>query len=310
MNKNKDSIIILKPKTTLKEEVSSRNASKLHGAPREDTTSRSKGTAQVVLKKTSSTTLLKPKPSPSGSRSDHPTAKAKSNAKTSDKIPKRVPLRAVFEPKPQPPISAPSSHNVMNRIHNVTVISPPSVRKDYAAVPSVTDPPVAAQRERTRTRTLEANEVLVLQKSNVAADVFVNHDPVRDPVAFDIHFEPPVSASMIVSTDPKVNHVQPATINDSEDDEYEDDFDSYESDFESYSNSSNTSTVSHSSAAIGSLVVNEAVEVQSHHGSGRDHQELMDSGLYDIKTELPVEVKANAIFHIDDSEAQKDSGFG
>lgn len=288
-NKASSSSKTLQTKSTSKLQKSSEHDTKIQEIPKAGTT------RKIPKLITTSKNIPPPR-----ARNDGMIVKSIRNGITETPSTKRAPLRAVFEPKPQPPISIPSPHNVMNTIHNVTVISSPSFRKEYDGVLADSSVAVHRKRENTNTRSQGRNEVLALPKPSTREPV-INPDPVKDPVAFEIHFEQPESASFKIIKETINNDVEQAeAIVSSEKDEYDDDdFDTYESDFESYSNSSNASSDSH--------IVEEKKDIVGEK-IGRDHQ--LDSGLYDLKAEIPVNLQSINISHIDDAEAQKDSGFG
>lgn len=228
----------------------------------------------------------------------------KPNTKVPPETIRRMPLRPVVETKIRAPVIALSQHNVMNTIHNVTVISPPSVRKDYAVVPDVLEVPVAQNNRSTTIRTLDNPVVLAIPKAPL---ITPTPGPVKEAVSFEIQFEPPASSSSkpiinetIVSTlapipmDTSAEHQSSA---DEDEPDYEDDFDSYESDFESYSKSSSSSLRSHSSVSQEKILDNK--------------QQQFDSGLYDLKTDpAMLAPPLGHVFITEDAEAQKDSGFG
>lgn len=148
----------------------------------------------------------------------------------------------------------------------------------------------------------------MLPKSTVEQHAVVS-DPVKDPVAFEVHFEAAGSGDSFRALKEPISQ-KPEEIESVDEDEYEDDFDSYESDFESYSHSSGSTS---STSPLASEAQDEEPVIRSDslpRGSGRDQQ--FDSGLYDLKTEaLTVgQQQSHSIPHIEEAEAQKDSGFG
>lgn len=216
-----------------------------------------------------------------------------------------APVRAVDGH--QPNAIAVSNKNVMNTIHNVTVISPPSVRKAFAGKVDLLNVDAGTnsvlRRERTRTRTLGPDEVLVLPKQmhHEVENIISVSDHIKEPVAFEIKFEhiPQPSkrtgkeANANFTSNKKVDdETQLASSEEASQEDYEDDFDSYESDFDSYSNSTETSLSNTTKAKV----------------ENSNHEQGMDSGLFELK---PPDMDAVHNIHTyDDVEAQIDSGFG
>lgn len=177
-----------------------------------------------------------------------------------------------------------STKNVMNQVHNVTVLSPPPVRRDSLPVKIEIEEPkndVAIEeqrsrethsslpRSRTRTRTLDGNEIVLLRpkptviESPTSKTISVAKNGSVEPndnVLVDI--KPPISFEVMLNNENKVKPLEkkPELVaekslpenriktsqtreslnvdvgldkSDKESDAYEDDFDSYESDFES-----------------------------------------------------------------------------
>ncbi|KAJ6647290.1 Cytoplasmic dynein 2 intermediate chain 1 [Pseudolycoriella hygida] len=206
----------------------------------------------------------------------------------------------------------------MNTIHNVTVTSPPSIRKDLT-IPH--DPNVETlPRERTKTRTLQPDEVVVLKQSTAPQKVTTSseshHDIITDieptpaiipePIAFEITFEKAASSATIDSSriEPESQHVS--------DGDYEDDFDSYESDFETESSTSaqSLSTSSESENASNSTSgLSESQAIFSPAKKLEDNRDF-DSGTYELKgttEKLQPDSIDERELH---SDGQNDSGFG
>lgn len=140
---------------------------------------------------------------------DRPTVRREPVKPTPSSI-RAIPLKASH--KISLPIAAAtpaSSKNVMNQVHNVTVSSPPSKRREIATEndESVQKSDDTVQRDRTRTRTLEKGEIVLLKpqenptKKAVEADKkqmtkLLSSQPVepitveiKQPVSFEIHFD-------------------------------------------------------------------------------------------------------------------------
>lgn len=152
------------------------------------------------------------------------------------------------------PIVPVASLKSMSQIHNVTVFSPPPIRKDLP-MPSVDDDDAEVvteseknhvSRQRMRTYTLEKIVSNASAAPVEASEMSSNPNQlqrqiVEPPISFEVHFD-------------DANHPKkvPVHIDESQDDDadednsgqYEDDFESYESDFEEYSSSSNGSSLS------------------------------------------------------------------
>ncbi|XP_059612363.1 cytoplasmic dynein 2 intermediate chain 1 [Phlebotomus argentipes] len=212
----------------------------------------------------------------------------KSTAKASSKP---VPLKA----KPIPELS---KNNVMNRVHNVTVSSPPSQRKtEVSHLP----------RDRTRTRTLEPEEIVVLKKktqkdpesASDERDSSISESiTVKSAVAFEVKFD-----------DEKKLRDEKKEKKDSPDDQeynYEDDFESYESDFESETSSKDDNKSldcpeedkSDSADESASTTPTTSPELAQH---SKDEERKLDSGNY----ELRIQRERSPLDHI---EEQNDSG--
>ncbi|EDV35821.1 uncharacterized protein Dana_GF12274 [Drosophila ananassae] len=129
--------------------------------------------------------------------------------------------------KPQPSVAKKASKTkpnaVLDTYHSVTVASPPQKRRvqskqeqESQQPPIIDNVPPAPPRNRTFTRTLDPDEVVVLKRESAKQRNEVESlksQPVKQPVAFEVKFEE-------------------AKKPDSESDHYSDDFESYESDFE------------------------------------------------------------------------------
>lgn len=215
-------------------------------------------------------------------------------------------------------VSVPAK-NVMNQVHNVTVSSPPPVRKDYseAEAGASTEPehpvPIMA-RDRTRTRTLEKDEIVFLKKEPTrtvlkpetaagpmpAETVSVE---VKQPISFEVNFDGAKNAKPDV-LDTKYNtapDMVPPDVDEVEDN-YEDDFDSYESDFESAPESSSESesggSASESSTPSGS---SSAMAESSDADTTSDVDEQMQSAQQENSAEHIAERRP-------EEERQLDSG--
>lgn len=131
-----------------------------------------------------------------------------------------------------------SAKNVMNQVHNVTVSSPPPERRllpENAIEREVLEPRIEnGSRERTRTRTLGEDEIVLLKPTPVASEkIKYAIEPASKPpeIKPSVTFDVPISAQAKVLEPVKVQRIETAASG--SDDEYEDDFESYESDFES-----------------------------------------------------------------------------
>lgn len=220
-------------------------------------------------------------------------------------IPKKIiskpVLRIIQKPSAKPVVPTPkiSKNNVMNKVHNVTVSSPPSQRKEQPNL----------NRTRTLTRTLEPHEILVLNKTtdtlfgqSIDKDSLNSSEIkpipiVKEPVAFEIKFE-----------DEKSKNEEPE-----EDDEYESDFESYESDFETGSSApeeeddedeeqSPTESESESTSTSSSPELTPPLN--------KDEERKLDSGNY----ELRIQREKQQMNSIDEGEIntddRNDSGLG
>lgn len=257
-----------------------------------------------------------------------PAIKPKISNVTPSKVIRQQPMRAIHQVQAKKPVA---EKNVMNTIHNVTVASPPSVRKVQANPQLRMDmfptereqihPPNTLPRERTKTRTLGPEEVVILkqsksdQKSTNSPDnsspdpAEIEQKPliIQEPIAFEITFEK--AASPTIGSSSKQSQ-------DASDGDYEDDFDSYESDFETESSTSSRtrSTSSKSETKSNDDSNSTSFPTESHPVFSLtmklDEDRDFDSGTYELKgTAEKVELDS-----IDErelhSEGQNDSGFG
>ncbi|KAG4071946.1 hypothetical protein HA402_006107 [Bradysia odoriphaga] len=276
---------------------------------------------QIVSK----TVVTKPKPAA-------PTAsmiKPKIISTAANKVSRPQPIRAIHQVQAKKPVA---EKNVMNTIHNVTVASPPSVRKEHTIIqqsmeilPRPLEPVKTQQsidplpRERTKTRTLGPEEAILLKLStsdqkpvnlseaNTVVSSEIEQKPLKihDPVAYEITFEKPVTSSSTENIKP------PPDI--SEEAEYEDDFDSYESDFETESSSASqtASTSSKSEDESANSVPSPSVTSPiSPPAKKVDDDRDFDSGTYELKGSAE-KVQLDSIDERElHSEGQTDSGFG
>lgn len=204
-----------------------------------------------------------------------------------------VPIRA----KPVVPTPKISKNNVMNKIHNVTVSSPPQQRKEEPNL----------NRNRTLTRTLEPHEILILNKpadthfgqsvdkDSIESEISVIKPIpiVKDPVAFEIKFE-----------DKKSNKEEPVA-----DDEYESDFESYESDFETGSSAPEEEDEEHTPSSDSESESTES-SPELTPPLNKDEERKLDSGNY----ELRIQREKQQMDSIDEGEInsdnRNDSGLG
>lgn len=264
-----------------------------------------------------------------------PTIKAKMTTASTNKAIRQQPMRAIHQVQAKKPVA---EKNVMNTIHNVTVASPPSVRKEITnsqAIPSMdtlpkerveNNPQLSMEtlpRERTKTRTLGPEEVMILkqakddQKTTIVSDTSsaistkIDQKPViiQEPVAFEITFEKPVTSS--TSNLPVESSSKSA--DDISDGDYEDDFDSYESDFETESSaSSQTASTFSKSEDNESNTTTTPTESSPVFPLPRklDDDRDFDSGTYELKGTVE-KVQLDSIDERElHSESQNDSGFG
>ena len=176
----------------------------------------------------------------------------------------------------------------MNTVHNVTVASPPSSASKERSVstPDIKqDVPVkSTNHSRTKTRTIEPKDSFLHQKKLLTMPV---KEPVKDPIAFEINFEPPKKADPL------------------EEDEYnyESDFESYESDFEPEVPSSSASSEKLNESAD-ELEVVEPVQIDK----TVIDKEHVDSGSYEMSTRKPPTPPSAHYDSIDDTINSHDSG--
>lgn len=203
--------------------------------------------------------------------------------------------------------------NVMNTIHNLTVSSPPFIRKVQANVEENCD---TLPRERTKTRTLRPEEVTLLKQpkrddeariSSGVPAISSNFDQkplvVQEPVAFEITFEKAATSPSIEAANIK----QPPDAS-SDDGDYEDDFDSYESDFETESSASSQTASTSSKSESESRSTPESPRVTA--AKRLDDDRDFDSGTYELKGSAE-KVQLDSIDERElHSEEQNDSGFG
>lgn len=242
------------------------------------------------------------------------TNKAKStpkikDAKTSSIKGATMPSRTSNKVMARPIVGAPiSAQNVMNQVHNVTVSSPPSIRRDLKQdkeKPSTEKVEDVVKRDRTRTRTLEKSEVILLKTKDESTAQMETPEPLRMETShelnalqrIDMDFRQPIS--FVVQFDDKKHKqmTKSTSLATDEDtaDSYEDDFESYESDFEddlssSEANGSQPITQSErSSLSIGidaSSSESEMCEdspIAKHPFEVNKIDEELDSGSYEMK---------------------------
>ncbi|GAB0097379.1 hypothetical protein DMENIID0001_130160 [Sergentomyia squamirostris] len=181
-----------------------------------------------------------------------------------------------------------SKNNVMNQVHNVTVASPPSQRKaaEVGHLP----------RDRTRTRTLDPDEIIVLKKpqekiptqsiepSSGESSLI---EPVKPPIAFEVNFPEEKKPKEEKKDSPDQEYA------------YEDDFESYESDFESENSSKQeSSSEDEKSESAEESTPASSPEIPQH---SKDEEKKLDSGNY----ELQVQREKSPL---DNIEEQIDSG--
>lgn len=189
--------------------------------------------------------------------------------------------------------------NVMNQVHNVTVTSPPPVRRNLIpvaeeAIETVYNPiSDHSVHRRSRTRTLDKDEIVFLRNERALAQAEMRTDivpsahvtvEVKQPIAFEVNFDDGrhKSQSETQSVTEHIDTANKSTANDEDDDDdidddenYDDDFDSYESDFESASATSSdgdaSSTTSNSSSAMAaeSSDTDDNVNTESRKSSGQ-----------------------------------------
>lgn len=262
-----------------------------------------------------------------------PTIKAKITTASTNKGIRQQPMRAIHQVQPKKPVA---EKNVMNTIHNVTVASPPSIRKEITnseVIPSISELPKEREhnpqlsmdtlpRERTKTRTLGPEEVMILKQAkgdkktttvpdtSSAISTKIEQKPViiQEPVAFEITFEKPVTSP--TSNLPVESSSKSPDISDGD---YEDDFDSYESDFETESSAS-SQTASASSKSEDNAFSPTSTPTESSPvfplEKKLDDDRDFDSGTYELKGTAE-KVQLDSIDERElHSESQNDSGFG
>lgn len=227
-----------------------------------------------------------------------------------------------------------SPKNVMNQVHNVTVSSPPPVRREIDADEVKVDqrkerkekvkPEKLTQnqqatdyqqsqeidhqqplpRGRTRTRTLEDDEIVLLKpkpnsekltknvndakENNIIEKVSVE---IRPPISFEVHLDDANKSGPqnCEETVPKpADDEDNASENESEN--YEDDFESYESDFESdisdddeeYDENNDETSISSGESDTDENVVSTASKHPFETGQSIDNSEF-DSGSFEMK---------------------------
>lgn len=247
---------------------------------------------------------------------------------TTNKVIRPQPMRAVHQVPTKKPVA---EKNVMNTIHNVTVASPPSVRKVQTnSQQSMETRPTEREqthpqlnldtlpRERTKTRTLEPEEVVILKPSQRVQETTnlsnVNSVPskieqppliIQQPVAFEITFEKAATSPTIDSSSKQSEDIS--------DGDYEDDFDSYESDFETESSTESSRTTSTSSKSEDdSNSTNSPTERKPEFTVAKklDEDRDFDSGTFELKGTAE-KVQLDSIDERElHSEGQNDSGFG
>lgn len=212
-------------------------------------------------------------------------------------IPKPTLRTLTNKAKPVVPTPKISKNNVMNKIHNVTVSSPPLQRKEEPIL----------NRTRTLTRTLEPHEILILNKTadthfgqSVDKDSLESTSSelkpipiVKDPVAFEIKFE---------DEKPKKEE-EP-------EDEYESDFESYESDFETGSSTPGEEEEEEEHSITESKSESTASSPELTQPLNKDEERKLDSGNY----ELRIQREKQQMDSIDEGEInsdnRNDSGLG
>lgn len=237
-----------------------------------------------------------------------------SNA-TASKVIRQQPMKAIHQVQAKKPVA---EKNVMNTVHNVTVASPPPVRKLQPNLELEPEPEISSQvssvetlpRERTKTRTLEPDEVMILKKAkggqestnvsdaSAATSTKIEQKPViiQEPVAYEITFEKAATTEKAATE---------TSSKDMSEEDYEDDFDSYESDFESDSSASKIEDESNSTS-ISSESPPESPPVTTKLDQDRE----FDSGTYELKGTAE-KVQLDSIDERElHSEGQNDSGFG
>lgn len=238
-----------------------------------------------------------------------PTNRAKVSNATTRKVIRNQPMKAIHQVQATKPVA---EKNVMNTIHNVTVASPPSMRKEIIAPQATVE---ALPRERTRTRTLEPNEVLILKQSKFDPKITVPLDNssvkneqktiiIHEPIAFEISFDKPSTSQKIDSNNKETEDISEG--------DYEDDFDSYESDFETESSSSSQSTSMSSNSATSSSNSDTPTKGQQVSSATKklDEERDFDSGTFELRG-VADKLQLDSIDEREpNSDGQNDSGFG
>lgn len=179
------------------------------------------------------------------STKEETTKQNKTDTKLSSKTRAAGLLRASHSIDTKPSISP---HNVMKQVHNVTVSSPPLMRRDLKqAVDGKTstadEVKEVVTRDRMRTRTLEKGEASLLKPMdgsttlamktpslistetlNVSSPLHQNKKEIKQPVSFEIAFKD--------ENRKQSDKLAPAMPDEDATESYDDDFESYESDFE------------------------------------------------------------------------------
>ncbi|XP_055839815.1 uncharacterized protein LOC129907561 [Episyrphus balteatus] len=182
----------------------------------------------------------------------------------------------------------------MSSVHNVTVSSPPSKRKESPK--AVID--MGEQRIRSKSRTLSPEEIVILKGQTInkefhktAAEIPILK--IKEPVAFEVIFD---NSQKPVSDDKFIKCKNPCPLDQCE---YSDDFESYESDFETGSSSDveSKSSVSSKPTSIEDRV-SSSMDIET---DAEDKSELDDESYL---THVPITV----IHHDKELERKLDSG--
>lgn len=282
--------------------------------------------SNVDRKKNTST---KPIPSQSKSQSSHPKPL---KATSQNVIKKNAPLKASHSiiATSNETIKI-SSKNVMNQVHNVTISSPPSERREIPLGNSIE---YAGQRpdgqriqngarERTRTRTLGEDEIILMRPGATSAmleapmpvtvaepkteqspaTIQAAHRPqATAPVPPPTPLQPPkeanelrankteikpsVSFDILLANAAETAQAHTNTIEtEPSDDEYEDDFESYESDFESdvSSEPSTDDTISTGDSSSDDNIVSTSSKHPFDTGAESFENADLESGSFELK---------------------------
>lgn len=307
---------------------------------------------KIVSKVKSSTTVVNSKKpttiSTKPAIKSNPSKLIKTEPKPNNVSKRQAPLRASHSviSIAKPSIVTVSPNNVMNKVHNVTVSSPPSVRRDITSeveAPSETEE-ISITRDRTRTRTLDKSEIILLKSNehnvpivldkpksvNVPANNTVPvqqiNVEIKQPISFEVNFDDNRNEKTIHNQQKLERSPQPDEIanksDENDDDSYADDFESYESDFEtdisSNGNNSSDEKLPSSRASTSSESSDEEPNIQSgdvkHPFEPKkiDDEHELDSGSFELKV---LSTKAHSTEHPDSvpqiekhSEIQNDSG--